>query len=66
MSSESALKSDLRKLDRLSRIYVYKMKVWALIEEMECLNSESINQNLKQFQIIDMVESPEEYSEHNP
>ena len=48
------------------RIKVSKMKVWALIEEMECLNSEPRNQNLKQFQIIDMIGSPEEYPEHNP
>jgi hypothetical protein len=35
-------------------------------EKCSVLNSEQRNQNLKQFQIIDMVESPEEYTEHNP
>jgi hypothetical protein len=35
-------------------------------EKCSVLNSEQRNQNLKQFHIIDMVESPEEYTEHNP
>ena len=38
------------------------MKVWAL----SVLNSEQRNQNLKQFEIIDMVGSPGEYPERNP
>jgi hypothetical protein len=35
-------------------------------EKCSVLNSDFFAQNLKQFHIIDMVESPEEYTEHNP